>query len=147
MAYQTLYVIFGLYRYIRFLWFIQVLLCITNNSIKHQLFVYTVKWSKSFISNNSIYHKSFIFGFNVKRFYSYTRYIRFLNKSTKLNTPKYCYVLQISVICLHTVQWSDYSISNNSLQHKSTKLNGSKYCYVSLTIQLNNSCLFTQLND
>ena len=29
----------------------------------------------------------------------------------------------------------------------STKLNGSKYCYVSLTIQLNISHLFTQLND
>ena len=29
----------------------------------------------------------------------------------------------------------------------STKLNGSKYCYVSVTIQLNISHLFTQLND
>ena len=28
-------------------------------------------------------------------------------------------------------------------KHKSTKLNSSKYCYVSLTIQLNNSHLFT----
>ena len=32
-------------------------------------------------------------------------------------------------------------------KHKSTKLNNSKYCYVSLTIQLNISHLFTQLND
>ena len=32
-------------------------------------------------------------------------------------------------------------------KHKSTKLNSSKYCYVSLTIQLNISHLFTQLND
>ena len=31
-------------------------------------------------------------------------------------------------------------------KHKSTKLNGSKYCYVSLTIQLNITHLFTQLN-
>ena len=36
---------------------------------------------------------------------------------------------------------------NMICKHKSTKLNGSKYCYVSLTIQLNISHLFTQLND
>ena len=34
-------------------WF-QLLLCITNNSIKHQSFVNTVKWSNSSILNNSI---------------------------------------------------------------------------------------------
>ena len=32
-------------------------------------------------------------------------------------------------------------------KHKSTKLYSSNYCYVSLTIQLNISHLFTQLND
>ena len=32
-------------------------------------------------------------------------------------------------------------------KHKSIKLNGSKYCYVSLTIQLNMSFVYTQLND
>ena len=34
-------------------WF-KTLLYITNNSIKKQLFVYTVKWSNSSISKNSI---------------------------------------------------------------------------------------------
>ena len=48
-----------------------------------------------------------------------------------------------TVTCLHTVQWSNSSISNNSIQRKSTKFNGSKYCYASQTIQLNNSHLFT----
>ena len=33
------------------------------------------------------------------------------------------------------------------IYHLSTKLNGSVYCYVELTIQLNISHLFTQLND
>ena len=33
---------------------------ITNNSIKHQSFVYTIKWSNRSISNNSILHKSFV---------------------------------------------------------------------------------------
>ena len=54
-------------------------------------------------------------------------------KSTKLNSSKYC---NISVICLHTVKWSNFSISNNSINCNS-KLNGSKYRYVSATIELN----------
>ena len=37
-------------------WF-QVLLCITNKSIKHHSFVYTVKHTNNLISNNSIQHK------------------------------------------------------------------------------------------
>ena len=45
------------------------------------------------------------------------------------------------ILYIHTVKWSNSSISNNSVQIKS-KLNGSKY-YVSLTIQLN-SHLFTR---
>ena len=39
----------------------QVLLCITNNSIKHQSFVYTIKWSNSSIFNNWIKHQSFVY--------------------------------------------------------------------------------------
>ena len=38
----------------------QVLLCITNNSIKPQSFDYTVKWSNSSFSSGSIWHKAFI---------------------------------------------------------------------------------------
>ena len=40
-------------------WF-QVLLRITNNLIKHQSFVYTVKWSNISISNYLIKHKLFV---------------------------------------------------------------------------------------
>ena len=36
------------------------MLSITNNSIKYQTFVYTVKWSRSCIFNYSIQHKSFV---------------------------------------------------------------------------------------
>ena len=36
---------------ITFIWF-QILLCITNHSIQHQSFVYTVRWSNSFIWKN-----------------------------------------------------------------------------------------------
>ena len=43
---------------------------------------------------------------------------------------------------MHTAEWS-----NSSVEYKLTKLNGTKYCYVSLTIQLNLSHLFTQLDD
>ena len=50
------------------------------------------------------------------------------------------------ILLIHTVKWPNSSISNNSLQHVST-LNDFKYCYVSVTIQLNISHLFTQLND
>ena len=39
----------------------QVSLCITNNSIKHQSFVYTHLNDLTSISYNSIHHKSFIF--------------------------------------------------------------------------------------
>ena len=48
------------------------------------------------------------------------------------------------ILFIHTVKWSNSSISNHSIYHKSTKLNGSKYCYVSLRIQLNISHLFAQ---
>ena len=51
-----------------------------------------------------------------------------------------------SVICLHTVQLSKSSISNNLMWNKS-KINGFKYSYVSLKIQLNISHVSTQLND
>ena len=48
----------------------QVLLCITNKSIKHQSFVYAVKSKNSFISNHSIYHKSSVaLSLNIKQFY------------------------------------------------------------------------------
>ena len=47
--------------------------------------------------------------------YSYILNIWFVNKSTKLNGSKYCYVWLISVICLHTVQWSNSSTSNNTI--------------------------------
>ena len=57
-------------------------------------------------------------------------------KSTKSYISKFCYVALASVICLRIVQWSNGSISNNSIQHKS-KLNGSKYFYISPSILIN----------
>ena len=38
--------------------------------------------------------------------------------------------IKTSVICLHTVKWSNSSISNDLILPKLTKLNSSKYCYV-----------------
>ena len=46
------------------------------------------------------------------------------------------YMIYKHILLIHTVKWSNSSVSNGSVYHKLTKLNGSKYCYVLLTIQL-----------
>ena len=48
-------------------WF-QVLICITNNSIKHQSFVYTVKWSVLFQTIQFSISHLFALSLNVKQF-------------------------------------------------------------------------------
>ena len=48
--------------------YFKVLLCITNDSIKNQSFIYKVKFSNSSISNNSIKHL-FALSSNVRQFY------------------------------------------------------------------------------
>ena len=58
----------------------------------------------------------------------------------------------ILIICLHTVKWLQglQFKTNYSIQHYSsvcTQLNSSKYCYVSLTVQLNMSFVYIQIND
>ena len=47
---------------------------------------------------------------------------------------------------MYTVKWSVLLLTIQFSMSK-TKLNGFKYCYVSLTVQINISHLFTQLND
>ena len=59
---------------------------------EHQSFVYTQLNDQTVsFSNNSVLHK------------------------LKLNGSKNDYVSRTSVICLHTVKWSNSSISNNSI--------------------------------
>ena len=58
--------------------------------------------------------------------------------------PVFTYILDIRFV---NITWSNSSISKHLIQHKSTKLYSSEYSNVSLTIQLNISHEFTQLND
>ena len=66
-------------------------------------------------------------------------------------SPVFTYILNIgfgnTFFLIHTVKWSNSSISYNLISHKSTKLDIFKYCYVSLTIQLRINHVSIQLND
>ena len=65
------------------------------------------------------------------------------------NVSEYCYITPI-IQCKHTVkefQVLQFNYDNSIQQHSFVQLNGSKYCYMPLTIQLNLSHLFIQLND
>ena len=104
----------------------QVLLCITNNSIK-QSFVYTE------LNNITVLFQTIQFAM-----------------STKLNGSKYwyIYIYITNNLIKHQsfiyTQWNDQTALFQTSQFSmSTKLYGSKYFNVSLIIQLNISHLFT----
>ena len=67
---------------------------ITNNSIKHQSFAYTVKWSNCSISNKS-----------------------FLQKSTKLNSFKYFYLKWIILFTINHLLVHSEMVKSTAIYH------------------------------